>query len=161
MSVLAASGNDLVGFLIFVIVVVVINGFRFVIQKLNESQQRPQQGRPQGDAKRWAAPQDEVRKFLQELTGQPVAEVEAEPRPKRQRKRKKQPEPKPAPEAKPDSAKPVRIQREALKRRLKPKPKVSLKQLRRPQNLQTAIILREVFGPPIALRPRGRRWPNT
>ena len=90
------AGNGLIGFLIFVVIVVAINGFRFVFQKLNQSQQ--QQGRPQGDKKDWTAPQEQVRKFLQELTGQPVAEAA----PQRQRRHKKRPEPEPAPEAKPE-----------------------------------------------------------
>jgi len=137
----------------FIIVILIIIGIGKLIgaamRAMGSGQQsaKPRPGSPAGE--------DQVRKFLEQVTGVSL-EPQPQPKPRRQRRTKPKPQEEPAPE-------PVVQPRPALHtlatRPTRPRGafRFNADRLRDPQDLRDAIVLREVLGKPLALRRRTRR----
>jgi len=149
--------EDFIAFIFLLVLVAVINIIKLVVTKARQNQPaaRGQQAqRPPGPPsppgqpvppppRRQIDAGEQIRQFVEQVTGVP----QEPPRRKPKRKRK----PKPAPERKPEPVVAARV--------AKPQPakrkQFDLGWLQDRDSLQTAVIMREVLGKPLALR-KGR-----
>ncbi len=151
-----AASNDPVVFLIFVVIVLIVNAFRFLAQKLSSTQERPEPATTEGE---WTAPEDQVRRFLQELRGGEAARPAEQAASRRKARRRKKKKPKAdagestthrlVQDVKPE----VRIERVSWY-------KFNPGKLRKPAALRDAIVVREILGPPAAYKYLGGRLPR-
>ena len=129
-------------------VIIVIQVIRALMQKAAQAQQAQRQPQRKG----WAAPRGEVRRFLEELTGQPVAAPQA---PKREPRRRRAKKPAPQPEERVQTRQRIVEEPEII---LLPatdaKYQFDVQKLRNPESLRDAIVVREILDRPLALRRR-------
>ena len=137
--------------LIFAIVYVLFLAGKTVLQKLAQGQPAEQKG------EKWQAPEEQVRDFLQQLTGEAVRPAQpAQPQRKRRQRKQKPPEPQAAkPVPAPERTRVATDKRGAAPvRKREPKFQFDVKMLRNPNRLRQAVVIREILDPPLAMRPR-------
>ena len=146
-TVIAAGDFDFLFFIVILVIIGVGKLIRAAARALGSGQQSPTP-RPGSPAR-----EDQVRKFLEQVTG---VSLEPQPQPKPRRQRRAKPKEEPAPE-------PVAPLRPALNvqavRPTKPRGvyRFNADRLRDPKGLRDAVVLREILGRPLALRKPTRR----
>ena len=140
--------DSLIGLIIFV-VIVVASAIKSIVEKLG---QQPRTAKP---GKGYQAPADEVRRFLEEVLGQPAPAKP--PKPKRRRRRKKVEAP-PEPAARPQLLTGTYLHERQIAPFVSP-PRATVAELERKlpaQPVWRAIVFAELLGRPVSLQNQDR-----
>lgn len=155
----ADAGEGLIS-LIVVIAVIVAQ----IVKALKKAGAASGQGAPQQPVREYADPQEELRKFLEELSGVPQPPQRAPEAqkivtpPHRQPASRPPPaaasKPKPAPPPQRKTPTPVVLQKDVYASPLGSSPRAAAfaKKLRNYGTARESIVLREILGPPLGLR---------